>query len=386
MTEKDLGKILLYLTPILTIAVAATIDYFKERRTKIKWWLLLVPIFGAIVGFFGSYHSDKEKERADSTAVANDLLYKKQLSLNLGKSIQISEDLGKSIKTAKKQLDSTSKVLSAQRQEAEALSRQLVYTKQLLNTTSLSLRNSNKSLIEFQRLQSPINNIRFFVSLVFRLDNMYFSGNSKDLNNHGSYMANLNILLFDKRFTLSPGSKIEDNSLEIKKIYTYKNSYIVKKFNTPHDSLLVSLNINHGLNTEQSELNDFFPPFHLFDASLFDKIMIQNNDLQGKNSHLIVTYQAAPDKNQVVYKWGTVDLIKRQVNVWVEFTPTKTFGDNILLSSKDLNGKYFNLFIISNTNYECEFARIQFGDNYSSSLDIPKQKIQLLKNSVLLHL
>ena len=111
--------------------VAAVIAYLKEDNPRIKWWILMIPIFGAVTGLVFSWSSNQDAIRALQKAHEIDSIYRSKFNEEIDSSKSIVSQLNTATITASTTLKNTSTVLNQQKIAGALLVKQILASKNI---------------------------------------------------------------------------------------------------------------------------------------------------------------------------------------------------------------------------------------------------------------
>jgi hypothetical protein len=371
------------LTALLAI-IMTLVTYYREGKQKLRWWVILIPVAGAIFGIIFAYSANKDAFRALRTAHENDSIYKSKFDSSLNASRLIIDSLDSASKKVEITLHKTDSVLDVERTEADLTSRQLKQTNIILLNSKENLNKAGLLIGQFQRLNDPLQNL--YISFNVNYPFSGYRGNPYFFSNHKIFLDSLNALIYKDSFVRTTLYNLTDGTNTLKKYYVNGLAYIVKDFNSKNDSSLHSLRVNEFNSPNRENSNRFFPYIGGIRMLIYDRAIFNVDgsiDDSKSKVNTIYTTRSWNIDNKVNRYAQIIVLGKQQVTEVIEAPLSKELDlNNQIRSPQDLKGRIVKLELALIGDVICQSIQLNYGENNSKSIRIEKKQILNNKNGV----
>jgi len=125
----------------IMIIAGGVISYKQERNTKLKNWVLLLPLIGAVLSFSTGYKSSHDANHFQDTLRRRDVQINTLLNKNLKSAKKIIDSLDTAIRNSRGIISQNNTILNSQSTSLKLVNEQLVATAQVQNSVLSSEKN-----------------------------------------------------------------------------------------------------------------------------------------------------------------------------------------------------------------------------------------------------
>lgn len=365
------------LTILFIVVPSAIIAFKKESERKFKWWVLIIPIIGAILGFYTNYDAHQDAQKNQITANTNDSLYKSQLNKNLDSSKKIIDSLNKSIGTTASILRNSKSIMDRQNAASTLLTKQLDSTSKVLHNSNLTIENTNKTLFEIARANNELKNVK----ISFAIKYFYDDPSYKEINWNDVYFPEGAFVLAKKQLKidsvnkfiagLSPNTTAGYLLTGKETVFWDRDAFIVTEIKGK-DTVVKWIEFNLSNRIKKTKYDKFIPTIQNVMLQLqsgIKKITLENNqnDISYDPDLMFV-----PKNNTIVNEgeitYAGIDFIQHTVTEYITIPMIRDFSNNSIKSILDLQERYLILWLGFPIKSKVYDVRLYCGEDYSNCI------------------